>query len=764
MEYTDSVYNAHDTLKLSSDLTDLSKLKPNEKFLGLFPLKTSLYLIGSRGIDEYIAYQEYYHSRFLFFFDYGNLLEHIPPLANDTSKFRKWLTIKAGEPPHLIDTSDIEGTVIRMENFLYNKGFFYPHVDYSIDYNDWKNTATVNYRVTLHTLYRMRHIYYNIGDSILAAAVHSIPDSSNLRPGAPFDVGLLKSEQYRITDYLRNEGYYDFQKDYIYFEVDSTSGRDSLDIFVRVSPPAGDSVHHPYKIRSIYIYTNATRDMHAADTSGYTHHYVDSVDVAHKERRKLLSDYYIVSKLPIYNPKTLANHVFFNPGMYYSDTLYQKTVTAFSNLGIFKFVSIQTVKHPDSTSYVQYMDLIIRLDPLDKRQISTEFNVNTTSDYLLGNSVNFIYGEKNLFHNLDLLTYNLKGDIETQFIAHDLIINTSEVSTGLNLGLPIYFYPFPIHVPKRYFPKTNISLNLDYVNRVNFYTIFNTSFEYSSTNLIQSKKQQLILKLPVPSINIVKTPTISPEFDSILQSNLILRESFQEQLITGYSGTYIFNSQAIGTHRDDGYIRATLEFNMPFADFVRFDCDLRNYFNFHNTTRLILRGAFGIAVPFANTSVIPYVKQFFVGGAYSVRAFQVRKLGPGTYLNYDLTGQTPVPDDQTGDIKLEFNAEYRFKIIGIFEGAVFCDAGNIWTLHVDYYRPGSKFRIDDFYKELGVGPGAGLRLNFSYFIIRFDAAYPLYDPALDGPRGDYYRSYYNELGYSIPKKSLSFNLAIGYPF
>ena len=676
----------------------------------------------------------------------------------------------------------------------------------------------------------MRNIYYEITDRGLSFKISQISAKSPLAPGKAFDVEFLKAERVRLSNNLRNAGYYKFQKEYIYFEVDSTSGNDSLDIYVKISNPVNDTVHHLFALRKIYVYPNAEIDYVEGFVPDYAIHFVDSSNISNNSKKKTLaqyvknnpnptdsamvkrrdnkemsdeellkyfvekdsskykqfyitkngnlkriqsqklrSDYYLINSKNNYNPKTIGNNIFVNPKTYYSDSLIQKTVVAFSSVGMFKYVNVQAIEDWDTTAYLQYLDLLIRLDPLPTKTIGYEINASTTNDYLLGNSLNINYLQRNLLHNLDIFKVFVKGGIETQLGGDQAFINTSELSAGIGLSLPRFMWPFPVDVAKRYYPKTDLNLNFNYIQQVQDFTLYNTSFEYAITVFETTKRakaqKQHILRAPIPTINIVKVPEISDEFLLELNQNPLLKQSFEEVVIVGYGYTFIRNTQPTGIHKYDTYLRSSIEFNMPFSDFVKVDGDYRFYWNITKGSKLVARSAVGWEYPFnknnigfGNTEVIPYVKQFFTGGAYSLRAFSVRKIGPGGFVKYDTT--TSARLDQVADIKLEFNLEYRFKIFGPMKGAVFCDVGNIFTLKEDPFRPHSEFRFD----LLGVGPGIGLRFDFTYVVIRLDAAYPTYDPALDGPYGDEYRDYYNDLGFDIPEKKIVYNLAIGYPF
>ncbi|MBC8045263.1 MAG: BamA/TamA family outer membrane protein [Fimbriimonadaceae bacterium] len=795
--YKETIVSITDTIELpptlknlSNNLEGLSTMEANKKLLGIYPLKLWLYNIGDTGIDMYVRNRSELDKRFLFF-EFEKLVNNLNVLEPG-SKFRTWLTDKAGEPPSLMDTDFVEDTKTRMENYLYNRGFFYPEVQYIIEYTEKNKRASAYYQVQLNTLYRMRTVTYDIHDKELKRIVSLIPDTSYLQPGNPIDVDYIKYERNRITGYLLNNGYYGFEKDYVFFEVDTSSGFDSLDVYVMISDPKEDSIHRRYRINNIYVYPDAERD--------YENAYMSLDTTFYSDKR---SDYFIVSSNLDYKPRSLGDNIFINDSTivktdstlkleykYYSINEFRQTVSAFSNLGIFKYVTYD-IDEAYRDSIFRYLDVIIKLDPLPRKSVGYEFNASTTSDYLLGTSFNLSYTQKNLLHRLDQLKFNFYAGIESQ-VSSDLVsINTSELSGSVDLILPRLFWPFSFYIPKRYYPKTITSLAGNYINRLDFYELFNTSFSWGSQWIENSKDKQYTWN--VVDINLVSVLNTTPDFDTLLQNNLLLLQSFQEQFIFGPTATWVYNSQLKKDKRNDIYFKASGEVagmiyhaaahwgefskndtiirtiaGIPYTNFTRFDLDFRDYYDFNSANKFVYRAGFSIAVPYWNSNkVVPYVKQFFAGGTNDIRAFPIRRLGPGSYFPYILNIEDSltevIPGDQSGDLKILMNFEYRFDIFSIFEGALFCDIGNIWTLHNDPYRPHSQFG-NDFLDEIAIGPGAGLRLDAKFVIVRIDAAYPLKDPALDGPASDIHRVEFEEAGVPFPEKKIVWNIAIGYPF
>lgn len=780
---------------LAEDLEGLSSLESNKKVLGIYPLKLWLYNVGDTGIDMYVRNRSELDKKFLFInFEYlVNELNFLEP----KSKFRRWLTTKAGEPPAILDTTAIENTQNRIGNYLYNRGFFYPSVDYHVDYHVSKKKATVHYEVTLRKLYKMNQVVYEIADTRLNKTIQSIPVQSFLKPGNAFDVDYFKFEKNRISEYLLNNGYYGFEKDYVYFEVDTGSGLDSLNVYVKISNPKSDSVHHRYRINNIYVYPDAPADFNGNPARLDTIRYSDSK-----------SDYYIVSSHLLYKPGSIAEHIFINDSNkvtigdsvyynqhYYSASDFTQTVNAFSNLGLFKYTTIDPVVL-DSGNYFRYLDIIIKLEPLPKKTFGYEINASATEDYLLGTSIKLSFAQKNMLRRLDQLRFNASAGIESQFLGGDVFIETTELNGSVDLILPKFFWPMNVTVPKRYYPKTITSLKFTYLDRKDFYTLFSSSFSWGATWIENSKAKQYTVNLI--NINNVQVPETSLEFDSILDANLLLKQSFEPKFIFGPTGSWVYNSQLKFDKRNDIYFRINGEFagnlfylvnsaaenhnpfkknadsvyfnlmGLSYSNFIKFDFDFRDYYEFNSANKFASRAYFGFVIPYWNSEVVPYVKQFFAGGTNDIRAFAIRRLGPGGYFpfiaNEEDTTVSTLLGDQSGDIKLEFNLEYRFDIFSIFEGALFCDIGNIWTLKKDPYRNFANFQFNTFLNQIAIGPGAGLRLDFQYVILRLDAAYPLRDPAYDTRSSKEKIAFLASQGYAIPDKSVVWNIGINYPF
>jgi hypothetical protein len=365
-------------------------------------------------------------------------------------------------------------------------------------------------------------------------------------------------------------------------------------------------------------------------------------------------------------------------------------------------------------------------------------------------------------------------DIDNENLNEVLPFNTLEINPEISLVIPEFLVPFKVHRITRYGnPKTIISVSYNFQQRPDYTrTIFNAKFGYKWA---QSQFARHFLNpLEVNFVNIYNEDAAFIERLNNLQDKLLLN-TFSPHLITTTNYTYIFNNQRVNKKENFSYFKARLEssgnilrgimaaaqavkdtngsyriFDIPFSQYLKYELDYRRYWQLNEHSQLVFRANQGLGYPLYNLGVLPFESSFFGGGTNGIRAWTARSLGPGS-----------LPDslnvyDQFGDIKLEFNLEYRFDIYRWFKGALFADAGNIWLIKKDDDRPGGQFQFKDFYKELAVGAGLGIRLDFSFFIIRFDMAFPIHDPGR--PLNDRWAVKY------FTTKDINYNLGIGYPF
>ena len=426
------------------------------------------------------------------------------------------------------------------------------------------------------------------------------------------------------------------------------------------------------------------------------------------------------------------------------------------------------------------LDCHINLTPGLRQSYAIELQ-GTNTEGNLGVSGSFIYKNKNLFRGAEILQFKFSGGLETQVVASNIennkfggIFNTIELNPEISLIFRKLLVPFkPYRVVRYGDPKSSVSVGYNYQQRPDYTrSIFTAKFGYQ---WMQSQFARHYLN-PI-EVNFVN---IYNESDSFLLriSNLgdkLLKNTFSSHITTTTNYTYIFSNQQVNKKGNFSYFKARLEssgnilrgimaagqapkdtnnsyriLNIPFAQYLKYEIDYRKYWQVTDFSQLVFRVNQGIGLPLLNLGVLPFESAFFGGGANGIRAWSARSLGPGS-----------LPEslnllDQFGDIKLEFNLEYRFDIYRWFKGALFADAGNVWLIKKDIDRPGGLFKFKNFYKEFALGAGVGVRLDFSFFIIRFDVATPFHDPGL--PENDRWAIKYFQW------KEVNLNLGIGYPF
>jgi outer membrane protein assembly factor BamA len=624
--------------------------------------------------------------------------------------------------------------------------------------------------------YSFNQLIYKIQDEGIEELVYADSVNSLIKTGTPYDIDRLENERTRITKNLQNNGYYAFSKDQVYFEADSSIGSKKVDITLKIKPnrtiATSDSIintdHVQFYISAVYVHTQFDPNRYViTDTMGFKgYHFVQSAP----HRKKPDRDQFIKFT-------TITQKVFFKKGSLFSISDLESTYSHLGGLQLFKFINISFIQKGNGDS----LDCIIQLTPVPKQYFSIETE-GTHSSGNLGVGTNLVYNNKNTLKGAEILEIRFKGALEAQktfAVSEDKevtpidVFNTIEAGPEIKYHIPRLLFPIKAEkIPKRYDPKTVISTAYNFQRRTDFTrSIANFSFGYEWKE--SAYKTHILAPIEISSIKIADDSPILDTINSI--SNDFIRYSFIDHLTTATRYSFIYNNQQLGKKRNFTYLRGNAEFagntlrvlntllkseitgdgasyeifGIQYAQFMRFDADVRQYaiINQHNT--IVFRLAAGMGITYGNSTVMPFEKSYFAGGANGIRAWQARDLGPGSY-----TG--PTNFDQIGDIKIEANIESRFDIVGVFEGAAFIDIGNIWLMSADEDRPGAQFETSQFLNELAMGGGLGLRLNFSFFIIRLDAAIPIKDPAQEREKRWVLK------GSSV--EDINFNLGIGYPF
>ena len=696
-------------------------------------------------------------------------------------KFNYWLKYTLGEPPVYFDSLAIPETNKLLKTYLNNKGYFYNEV--SSSYKTVNKKTTVTYELKVEEPFKIYDVIFPNGPSEIEKIIQENKKSTYFIFGQYFDVSNIKLERDRIANDLRNRGYFDITRENFTFDIDTSFDYKKVNIKLVINKP-DSSNFKLYTLRNIYVYSNY--DISNLNMLGYN----DTINSNGLD---------FISNVHKFKPKRLCEFIFLREGDKYSQELYQLSLQRLTNLGVFKFANIEffpSSKSADNT----FLDVKVYLTPSKKQAFSIDldqnYTTNGTSDKtlagFLGSGISFSYRNKNITKNADQFSVTTSAGLQYSITKKDSLSSKNNTFGLIDIGIVFAYSQNRFLVPFKFKkfslrsnPKTRISLSYNFQKRFNYFTLNRFNFKYGYDWYSTSRLHQY-LNIADLSVLVIPENSISQSFKQNLEDNPIQKLSFSDGIIPASNYTLVYQGQK--TANDYRYINYLFNveiagnlvngiawlanrknttnepykiFNTKYFQYVKFESDLKFYFVNEDKSALIGRLYGGIGIPYGNRSVMPYVKQFSVGGPNSIRAFKPFSLGPGgEYVDRTKNNL------QLGDIKLEANIEYRFGLYKWFKGAVFVDAGNIWSLKRLASQPNANFKINNFYKEIAVGAGGGIRADFQFFVIRFDVGFPFYDPIYK--QEDRWRLSKYEIKSKIPNTKAYFpyyiNLAIGYPF
>ena len=659
--------------------------------------------------------------------------------GRDSTKWINRILKRLGEEPVLFDTLKAEMSRKNLGTVMQNMGYLHADVSLKTIANDKK----IKVIYTLHTgkPYFIGNIEYDIYDKNITQILDMKNENNRgLKKGMIFSINNLENERKRITNILSDSGYYKFNKDYIIYEADSTRTNDSIDVNLklmkfRANSKSPEKDHNRYYINKVN-FTSADGDKI-------------------KLRRSVLSD-----NLAIKEGAPFCEHDL------------QTTYNNFARLQAVKYTNIRFEELPDTS----LLNCNIQLSTNKPNTISFQpEGTNTAGD--LGAAASLTYENRNLFHGSEMLSIQLRAAFEAitgleGYQAEDY----EEYNIEGRLMFPRFIAPFLSENFRRNsnaHSELTVSYNLQ--NRPEFHRrVFTAAWKY----LWNAPKQNSTYRFDLIDLNYVYMPWISEKFkedylDDDSNRNAILRYNYEDLFIMkmGFGMTYNNGVHAIKANIEtSGNLLSLLSgvskfdknsqgqytlFNIAFAQYVKADFDYTRLFTFDWRNSLALHFGFGIAYPYGNSKILPFEKRYFSGGANSVRGWNVRELGPGKFKGTD--GRIDFIN-QTGDMKLDFNLEYRTALFWKFNGAFFIDAGNIWTLRSYADQPGGQFKFDEFYKQIAVSYGLGIRLNLDYFILRLDMGVKAINPAYTTTE-----EHYPIISPNF-KRDFSLHFAVGLPF
>lgn len=790
----------------NDELLALSRLQPNRKIIWTrVNLRIHSWLVPPRALERSLIRAEARCPRK----NQKRIIKGKAP--KECKSLWSWLAYTVGEPPVLLDSALVERAEGQMTIFLQKRGYFKASAEAVYHYSDsttigWKHRkkCRISYRVNPGQPYTYRNITYVIEDVGMRRRYEDVFRERLIKEGDRFDSNTLDAERERITSFFNNAGYYQLTKDFILYDADSTVGGRQVDLTLRLVNPRtpvaevpGEFIKTPHRrffIGDVNVYSNYN-PLRPTELNGTPATFRD-IEIFDGE--ELLLKHQLIAYTTALRPSEL-----------YQKRKVDLTYKRFTQLGVTRSVTIQLQPRAETDSLgFSLLDVNILLNPARKQSLSFDPKVTNRAGNM-GIYTNFSYRHRNFFHGAENLEVRIVNgfeasqvlgqstavNINTGQIEQNFRLNTFEIGPDISISIPRLFPLGYDRFRRSSEPRTTFHALLNYQVRPDYErTLSQLSMGYS---FVENPDKVTRFNIEVAEISLIKINK-SKGFEEFISrlNDVFLANSYRDHLITASRLMYTINTQKLRFQRYYFYYRTTVieaagnalrtgfrwagarmdEFGsyeiagIRFAQYLKTDHDVRFYLNANDRNAFVLRAFGGLGRGGANLEVLPFEKSFFVGGANGIRAWQARTLGPGSFRD-TLNVRT---FNNIGDVKLEFNLEYRFKITEMFQAAFFADAGNIWLVRPDANRPGADFTGERFLSEIAVGAGFGIRLDFEFFLVRFDIGYPLKDPIkIQGERWVWQpKSEYNEFldRVNADERRISrrergvFNIGIGFPF
>lgn len=682
--------------------------------------------------------------------------------GRDTTKWiNRWLR-KIGEAPVVYDSLLTQRTKEELERELKNKGYYDAEVD--VKKQEKKRKVKLTYVITGNEPYIISSYDVSLPDDSAMLILNRRDTAAMLKAGQLFDLALMDKERENVTLMLRNNGYYNFQKELLGFKADSANHKVALKMELQERYLKNDSllevIFCKKKVGNVYIYniTDAANMLTlSSDTVQLDTTYYQGYCVISDNRKKRI------------RASALAAKTFIRPHEMYRERWVTRTYERLNNLPAVKYVN---VSFNDVGNDV--LDCYIVVSPEKAHSFSVNIE-GTNSDGNLGVGVGVTYQNRNIFKGSETLKIGVNGSYEAMR-KDGVFYHSAEIGGQLGIVFPSLLMPFSTKsFRQQSLGTTELSASYNFQRRPEYVrNIANVAFKYVW------KRRNVRYTFDLIDFSLIYLPWMTDEFaEKYLNPSSSVRYSYEDHVISriGFGVSYTSPTRA-NSLRSYYSIRGGVQtagnllyglsklfkqeknngsyelFHVPYSQYVKgyFDFSYNQIFN--PKVRLVWHTALGIGFPYGNASVLPFEERFFAGGANGLRGWSVRSLGPGAYKN--TTGYIDYMN-QSGDIKFDLNVEARFKLFWKLEGAAFIDAGNIWTIKAYKEQPKGQFQWSEFYKQIGCSYGIGLRLNFDFFVIRVDMGLKLYDPCYE-TRSERWRTSFNW------KDDVAFHFAVGYPF
>ncbi|MCR4994476.1 MAG: BamA/TamA family outer membrane protein [Bacteroidales bacterium] len=682
---------------------------------------------------------------------------------------------RIGEAPVVFDSTQAEGGRLNMQSAVRNLGFL--NADVELAKRQRQHKLALEYHIHTHERYLVSEIRRQIDDPVIDSLVEDVMDETMLYVGMPFDINRLEAERSRLTSVLQNSGYQRFNKSFVRFDADTTIGNRQVALTLRI-PLYRESVmdslrvHPRYHIGKISYLTDVERTQLSADTA------IDSVFVN--------GSCFYQSGKGVLNPSFVLAKSELHPGHLYRESDIQSTYNNLSSLSAILGANLSlepSAQRPDE------LDAYVHLLTAKKHAVSAELEgTNSAGD--LGAAVALGYQNRNVFRRSAMFSLKVRGAFEAiKGLEGYADQNYIEYGVEADLNFPEFRFPFLSRTFRHSIKAQSIaSVMYDSQDRPEFHRRVLTGawrYRWNRSNMKVQHRVDFI------DLNYVFMPWISETFRKEYLTdnssrNAILRYNYENLFIMkmGYnfsytsvppsaqgsaygqnaysvrigiesSGNLLYGISNLFNTQYSQALNAYTLFDIAYAEYVKFDFDFAKSFRFDDRNSMALHFAFGVAYPYGNSTVLPYEKRYFSGGANSVRGWSVRGLGPGSFSGSD--GRVDFIR-QTGDMKLDMSMEWRSHLFWKIDGAVFVDAGNIWTLRSYEEQPGGQFQFETFWKQIAVAYGLGFRLNFGYFILRLDGGMKAVNPSYTTSK-EHFPIFHPRFG-----RDFQLHFAVGLPF
>jgi hypothetical protein len=669
--------------------------------------------------------------------------------------------MRTGNPRVIFDSTKTEESKKQITYYLYNNGFFDAETDFEVITE--KKKARVTYSVTENRPYIIDSFYTRSDDEAIYFLLDKNSKSSNIKVTEIYNQNSISKERQRIEDLLKENGYYTFSRSYVEYNVYKDTAENTVKIEQIIRKPINSEVHQVYTLDSIYFSIDPP-----------------NTEFINNEYKSSFKDINFEVYEDKYSEKIISSRIFLNKGDLYNRTNVIETQRQLANLDLFRFVNIAF----DTLGNVLRPKIFTQ--PNQKYLITNQLGASIT-EQLPGPFFSHSLRNRNLFRGAEIFEFFFRAGLEGVVSAtgEGGVFRSRELNTSASIIFPQFLLPLNKGSLERYGrfnPNTRTLVGYNYVNRPEYIReSINgiVSYNWNTRNL---RQQYSINALDA---NFIRS-NLSDDFRLLLEdlqnqgNNLI--NSFLPSYVSSISGQVVINFNQYGVYQKNkaSLLRlflesggTTLNFvnsefyenrNLSYFQFLKFQADFRRFMPISRKQIFAYRLNLGLAKPYGvSNGVLPYEKYFFAGGSTGIRAWQPRRLGPGSNTpNTFEDGTFDYRFEQPGEILFEGMFELRSKLYGYFDGAFFIDVGNTWTFNEDLTRPGANFEFNRFYKEIAVGTGLGLRMDFEFLVLRLDMGVKAVDPARElGERfilGNFFKSFLGERGQTV------FNIGIGYPF